>query len=523
MSYDLVREKILLNRSIGRETTQVMLEGDIIVPDVKPDMAVILQTDAKACIERAEGLSDRVNFIGKMELHVLYIAKGHEKPVHSMSVTANFDDFMNMAGVTKDTWVTAKADIVHIEFKMLNDRKLSYRAVIGVTLSAECSESHDVVTDIKDIPENQLLKNSLNINKTIENKADRFSVRDQIIVPTGKPNIMELLSCNVSIANKDVRVMSGRLNVTGELSVHTLYKGENEDSLIEFIESEVPFSGTLDVNGAKDDMFADVQLVVQNKQVQVLPDADGEDRVIEVDVSVLANINVYSSETMEILEDAYCINYNLNIEKTSVCYPRLVCRNRNQAPVKEVIQVGQECPDIMQIFMVTGKPMLDSVKVMDDKIAVEGAIETNILYVAQSDDMPLYSYKQSIPYHQIIETKSARPDMHVTIDINVDHSAFNMLSERETEVRFLMTFNTQVTEERCMEVIGNIEFSEIDKSVLENLPSMALYVVQKQDSLWDIAKHYNTSIDEILAVNDMDNTGKVMPGQKLLILKKVIS
>ena len=43
MSDNFVLKNIFLNKKIGSQETQILLEVDIIVPDVKPDMASILQ------------------------------------------------------------------------------------------------------------------------------------------------------------------------------------------------------------------------------------------------------------------------------------------------------------------------------------------------------------------------------------------------------------------------------------------------------------------------------------------------
>jgi len=522
MAHQLVKEKISLDQTIGRESTQILLEGDMIVPDVKPDMALLLQTDAKIAIERAEVSTDRVNFIGKLDLQALYIAKGQEKSVHSMSLSAPVDDFINMDGVTKDMWVQAKAELVNIDYKMLNDRKINYRAVVSVTVTAERSDTKDVVVHIQDIPENQLLKSHLSLSRTVEHKQDIFIVKDQMSVPSGKPNIREVLQCAVRIANKDARLAAGRVTITGELSVTTLYRTENGESMIEFVEHEIPFNGTVDVPGARDDMYADVSLAVRDQYIKITPDADGEDRVLDAEISIAVALKVVSGENLEILEDAYCINQQLEVECAPIQYPRLVCRNRNQSPVKEVVQIDGQCPDILQIFRVKGDPHIDEIKVIDDKIIVEGVIAADVLYVAENDDTPLYSYKTVIPFRQVIETKGSKPDMRVNVDVSVDHIAFNMLSRRETELRFLLTFNTQVLEEKKVSIIQDIAFSEMERSVVENMASITVYVVQPGDSLWKIAKKYNTGIDELAAVNELENPNKIVPGQKLLILKRVV-
>lgn len=520
MPKELIREKIVLDQSAGRETTQVLIEGDIIVPDVKPDMAVMLQTEAKVNIDKTEVSMDRVNFMGRLELHILYLSRGAEKPVHSISMSTLIDDFINMDGISKEMWVDAQGSIANIEYKMVNDRKINYRCIVNITISAENTKNHDVVIHIGGIPENQLLKTNLNVNRRVENKQEHFMVKDEISVPMGKPNIREILQATTVITNKDIRLSTGRASITGEVLLTVLYKGDSDNSMIEFIESEIPFNGVIEAPGAREEMYADIILNVQDQYIQVRPDADGEDRVIEAELSIGVKLKVHSSEKMEVLEDAYCINQSLNIAKTPIKYPHLVCRNRNQTTIKEVVQIGGLCPDILQVLRVKGCAHLDDTKIVDDKVIVEGAIDADILYIAENDDTPLYSFKTAIPYHQIIEARNAHAEMNVDVDISIDHVTFNMLSGREIELRFLLSFNACVTDEKEMSIITDIEFEDMDKSLLDGMASMTVYVVQNGDSLWKIAKKYNTEIDDILMVNDMENPDSIYPGQKLLILKK---
>lgn len=521
MSNDIVREKIILDQNIGEETTQILLEGDIIVPDIKPDMSIILQADSEIVIDRTEVSPDRINYIGKLNIQVLYLAKGSEKPVHSMNITAPVDDFINIEGITKEMWVEVKADIQNIDYNMINDRKINYRAVVDITVNATESEVQEVVVNIEGLPSSQQQKVNLILNKNVSNRSDRFIIKDDITVPTGKPNIREILQTNIEVANQDVRVGNERVSITGDLIVTTLYKGDTDQSILEFMEHEVPFNGNIEVSEAREGMFADVVLNIQDKYIQVMVDEDGEDRVIELEVAMGVNVRVSAQEDIEVLEDAYCINKYVEIDKSLIKYPYLVCRNKNQSSIKEVVQLDNACPNILQIFRVKGKAHLDDVKVIADKVVTEGIIETDILYIAKSDDTPLYSYKTMIPYRQVIETKGSAPGMDVNVDISVDHISFNMLSDNEIDLRFTITFNTIVSKlmEACM--IKDIQFVDMEKEILDKMPSIIVYAVQKWDSIWKIAKRYNTSVDEIVALNDIENPEVIYPGQKLLILKKV--
>jgi len=517
---EFVKEKVFLDQSVGREEIQIMLEGDLIVPDVKPDMALLLQTEEKIIIDRTEPSTDRVNYLGRLEISILYVSKSMDKSVHSISLSRSVDDFINLDGVGKDMWVQAKAEIANIDYRVVNDRKVNYRAVVNVSVAAEKSDAHEMIVHIHDVPENQLLKSNININRSIDHITDRFMVKDQINISANKPNIRDVLQVTPAITNQDVRLMNGQMNLSGELLVTTLYRGDTDASLIEFMETIIPYNGSIDVSGAKDGMFADVTLQVLDHTTTVRPDDDGEDRVLDIEVSVGVTAKVYSTETLSILEDAYSINQKLTPAKTLVRIPRMVCLNRNQTPVKEVVQLSQTLPGMLQVFRVKGHAYMDDVKILDDKIIVEGAINTDILYVAESDDTPLASYRTVIPYRQVIEAKGARPNMRVNVDASIDHVAFSMLSPRETEVRFQLAFNTQVVEEEETSIISHIEAAEIDAEALSSQASMTVYMVQSGDTLWKIAKRFNTPLDEIIAINDIEQPSRVFTGQKLLILKR---
>ena len=111
--------------------------------------------------------------------------------------------------------------------------------------------------------------------------------------------------------------------------------------------------------------------------------------------------------------------------------------------------------------------------------------------------------------------------MDVSLTVSIDHIGFNMLSQREVELRFLMSFNAQVNQELESNMITDIEIEDIDPQLLEDIASITVYSVQKGDSLFSIAKRYNTTIQEIAELNEIENVNMIYPNQKLLIVKKV--
>ena len=46
---------------------------------------------------------------------------------------------------------------------------------------------------------------------------------------------------------------------------------------------------------------------------------------------------------------------------------------------------------------------------------------------------------------------------------------------------------------------------------------MVIYFVKPKDTLWKIAKSFDSTVEEIARVNEIENVDSIMPGMKLFI------
>jgi len=517
---ELVRETIVLNKHIGREMTQILLEGDIIVPDTKPDISSILKTDAQIVIPKVNPMAGRISYSGKLVIKILYMARDGENTVHSISTFAPVDDFLNMEGVGVNTLINFNVRIAHIDYRVVNDRKLNYRAVVDVVVTVSENASADVVKAIADLPLTQQKTAALSLNNNVAKKFDEFTIKDEIVMPDNKPAVGEMLSVSMAITGKEVRVGAGHVDISGALTVMPLYRGDAEGSIVELTEFELPFSGAIDVAAAQDGNFGDVVLSVLESDVSVQPDEEGENRILAIEAIIGADIRVTDNNMLTVLDDAYCIDQNLDIKRVTLEYQNMVCRNTNQFNVKEAVKL-EDAPEMLQILSVDGVAHLEDKKVIDDKVVVEGVVMANILYVANSDVTPLYSYQAALPIRQVVETKGARLGMDADVEQAIDRISFNMLAGDEVELRFALNVDVLVQEDVQTTYISDIEFSPLNSEEVNQMPSMVVLCTQKGDSLWSIAKKYNASLEELAAINELDSGAELVAGQKLLVVKKV--
>ena len=95
-----------------------------------------------------------------------------------------------------------------------------------------------------------------------------------------------------------------------------------------------------------------------------------------------------------------------------------------------------------------------------------------------------------------------------------------MIDGDEVEIKAVISLNTIAFSMKEGKVITDVEEKPYDYKKRKDIPGIAGYIVGKEDTLWNIAKNYCSTIDEIKKMNHLKD-GELKEGQKLLIVKKV--
>lgn len=518
MPFELIKTDKETYETIGRGTTQVLLEGDIIVPDIKPDIAQVLRVAAQPYIEEDKAAEDRVGFKGGLRLCIIYMAKKAEKPVHSMQDSLTFEDFINIDGVNRLSDVQTWVKLTHLEYKLINDRKVGVKAIVTVSDCAWEKQTKEILQDA--IGDGLQLKTcTITMNKSTNNKKDRFVIKEQLNIDRSMPNIGQILECDVTLCQKEVRAVSGGVSVKGEGAVSVLYIGEDQESIVELGEFWVPFNGVVEIDEVTQDMYPHAELAIEKIDAYALPNEDGEDRVVDLEITVQVVAGAEETKKQEFITDAYTTHGQVEVETQDIEYMQMVGRNTTRANIKENLTLEKNMPDIMQVVKAWGTAVLDDSAVIDDRVNANGVIALQVMYIAKDDDSPVEVVEFLLPFEQFIEVMGAKAKDDAEVNVCVEKVSINMLSGREIEATATLIIETNVARKEVQKVINLIEESQ--EACPRKLYSVVVYVVQKGDTLWNIAKKYNTTVNDILQVNDIENPDLIYPGQKILILRRL--
>ena len=267
----------------GKQSGQILLEGDMIVPDSRPDLQNILLCEGKVRIRETRVTDDRVSFSGEVEVTVLYRAKSGERPVYAMEYALPVEDFLYMEGLTRETDAEVQARLEHLDCQVINDRKIGVKAVLLAEAEAEQKRKAKVLVDVAGTGVETLTK-PLQTEQEVGAVKDRFTVKEEVTIPASQPEIGEILTETIRLTEQDIRPMEGRAQVRGNLCISLLYT-DSEGNLGSVAE-KIPFSGYLENSGFHPKTDVTGKLTVEECRLTPAVDEDGETRQMGVDVTI---------------------------------------------------------------------------------------------------------------------------------------------------------------------------------------------------------------------------------------------
>lgn len=517
---ELIKKNVHMNKLKCQSSLQLTLDDDFNVPDVKPDIYKIIKEQGAIKINDVKMLNGKLMVKGVLYFNMLYLSDENVRPVHNMSGEVPFDETIHLDEACAGDEAVINWELEDLTPGLINSRKISVKAIVRLTVLVEELYDEATAVSIEGDEDVQFVNKNITVTDIAVDKKDTYRVKDQIHLPSNKGNISEILYSELELRNPEVRLQDNKFNEKGEILVFILYASENEDNPVEYFETEVPFSTAIDCNGCTEDMIDNIDFSIASKSLEVMPDADGEERIVDVEVVLEMGIKIYEEEDLELLNDVYSPVKDLVPVFKDAHYENLLVKNNSKVRVNDRVKITGNQPEILQVCHAAGEIKVDDIELAESGLEVNGVLEVQILYICADDNKPLNSVKGIIPFTQTIEAKGIKPTSIYRVKPSLEQLSVMMLDSEEIEVKAGIGLNAIVFDSITEPIITDIEAYDLDYDKLQNMPSIVGYIVKTQDSLWNIAKKYYTTVDKIKELNGLEDDDLKI-GDKLIIMKRV--
>ncbi len=517
MSMHLMKEERKIGEVICQKTGQTMVEGDVIVPDVKPDIKKVLEVSGGVFITQKVIQQDKVLLQGTIRLTVLYLPDGGSAgELCSLFATQDFSHAIDCRGVTGDMQLTAEVSADAMDYTLLNSRKVNLRSMVSYGVKVVRPITLSLTTGCDD-DSLQLYRTRLRLPGNGEACETQVILREQLEFPSGKPTIGEILRLHAVPTATELKLAEGKAVAKGQVRIATLYRSES-DGTVQYMEHLLPFTEIVDMEGATEDMQGEMDCCVKDLYYEIREDGDGEARNLGLELILAVTVQGHQVFEVDAVTDAYSLACNLDLTTKTYRLEQLLDNSTAELSHKDHVEFPSMLPALEQVCDVSATPKIDRIAMEGDQITVFGTIRSNILYLTTDSNLPVSELSHQSEFSHTFQVVGAGPDTSCDARIYMEHVSYHLSGNNSLELRFVLGLLVKSLQTEEVNLIEEISLCEEERKLF---PCIVLYFVQKGDSLWNIAKHYHTTVEHLKALNHLE-TDVIYPGQQLKILAKCV-
>ena len=515
---DVIKENVQFQQLLRENSTNTILKDEYLIPDTHPDVQEVLAVEAKTMVTNKEVVGDKVMLEGKVEYTVLYIPREDSMVIDSVNYTEKFTSYLELDEGEHKIVCEVECKVEHIGAKIMNERKISIDGVLAFNWEVYKSIEFDFVKDIESTDNIQVLRKNESINRLASSKDVELLGKSMIRVGMDKPQVGKILKCTMMLHKKEVKVAEDKIYLGCYCKINILYMGVDSKEIIS-LEDDVYLSKDEEMIGISSNMIPSVSYEIENSDLGLEEDDLGEVRIINVEFSVKANSKVFSDENIEIIKDAYSPALSLELVKDEYEIGVIHGSQSNESIIKDNIYIKEDDLKPEHIIGAIGNAIITDKKILDNKVSVEGVVKVNVIYKTTSEEQGFAQVEGDIPFTVVLDINGVEEGMKALANCDLDGIEAT-LEANTIAVKLSLSINAKVCSATNKEFISDV--IESDEEIKEKEASIIIHVVSKGDSLWSLAKKYNTTVKELVDLNSLENEDNINVGDKLIIPGRAI-
>ena len=491
------KQLVKINRKVLSKEKEINLNLDFIVPDIKPDIVAILDTNASTYIYNEELTNGKIRLDGNVDSKVLYLSDSGE--TKSLSVILDFSEVMDDENITSDLIFYSGIELLSIETKVINERKVNVSAKAKIYVSFYEAKEIEIISSLNDFENLQVKVEKCKIKNLIGENKGKASIKE-VIECDPMDNIQDILKFDIRITNTENKVSYNKVLSKSDCEIKILYQTEEMDIKEKIV--NYPIMSFIDLENVKEENILETKTCLRNMQVFLV---QNETNKISVNLEFQTSLQVYESKEISLIDDVYSLSKKIEFSKKEFEAELDSEKVKNTFSIREEV----ELEDVSKILDSRAYIRIISKERVGKNVNYN--IEINVKAIYELDSRRGLAVK-NMKFNTIAKVEEGKTDETVFEILNESYSLNNDRISCDIEITSIVKKNSL----RIICVLDDIvENGDIEKSEY----SMVVYFVKPKDTIWEIAKNFKVSMQSIIDSNNLENPDKINIGDRLYIVR----
>lgn len=501
------------------------LSGDYILPDTYPDVKKILRARARPVLIGRYISGRKLEFSGAVDYIVIFSADGENgESLHCVHFAGDFESALGELNELENADIALTPRVSALNVRLSNPRKLSIRSTVSTDVkissmlpcTAKCEGARTLEEELK----LELLSETVTSRRERTFTAEPLRISENLEPDSTQPSIDEIVTCDATIHFHEARPIytsdDFTVSLKGDAVVNCLYKSQSEAGNYRSFSRKLPISYIVGAGDFKDyftscrpESIAAYALAVPTEiNAVVAEDNYGERRIVELDMTADVNVRITAGEELPITLDAYSTERESEcVMKDFDCHSPSKVVFANFSIGETVTRDGLNLADDAAIIDAAADVSVGSLTLERGRAVVSGNAFISCILTDGTGSFTSSDF--TVP----IRCEMSAPDI-------IQPFAYNCLpSVSDLRVRidpdrinfdFELSLCTEVFEHSRRRIVETVRLIGEPRST-SNDSAMTLCYPSKDESLWQIAKRYNTTVSALEAANRENSRVLLVP------------
>lgn len=481
----------LLCQTQNQEQTQ-----EIRLSEGLPDIGKVLTVWGQPVTRSKEWREDSVAFLGGLMVWVFYVPEDGSQP-RCLETWVPFQMQWDLPEYAQTGVVRIRMMPRFLDARVLSARKMMLRCGISVLAQAYTEAEGESYT-AGEMPDGvQILRETYPVTLSVKSGEKEFGMDEELTVPPSCPVPKKILYCSLKPEITEQKVMADKVVFRGHGNLHVLYRAE--DDTLSGWDFQLPFSQLADLgDNYGSDASVDVMMEVTNLETDITDEGH-----LRLKCGMVGQYLIRQRQMIETVEDAYCLNRELDITSRSIELPVLL-ENRTENLYGEAL-IPQEANRILDCGFLVEQPVQ---RKTSEGIEMEIPGQFQVLYYDENGSLQAANARWQGKW-----TLPAEEHVRIDVDYRPGNAPAAEAGNGNIRLQGNVHLNVDSGTTQTMRMITGLELGEPVKPDPAR-PSLILRKAGKE-KLWQLAKQHGSTVAAICQASGIDEEPE--PERMLLI------
>lgn len=494
MSVELTSRSIGLQEIYFDNFAEQSVESDITLPDYCPDIMRIIRCTISPCISNSKLIGDRATADGNAKIRVLYADEKNN--VFCYDQDYPFSKYAELNSAFDGAFLSCNVKTEYVNCRAVSKRRVDVRGAISIRFKVFGNKSKTLISDACGEGV-QLKRKGLDVDDIVAVATKSFEVPQVENVGDSNGGIGKVIDAFASPILNESKIIKGKILLKGDLAVRVVYCSDSGNNETYTLCCNIPFNEIVELAAVTDECRIDAKMCVSRVTAEPKTDNDGEYRYMNINAEVLAQVIAYKKQNIRIVTDAYSTESEIEAKYTPVEFVKLESLINESVICKQSFDISSMKPKKLYAFTVSVPE--SRCLTCKDKITVKGKIPVNLI-VIDEDGIPAFCEREaefefSKPFEEA-ESLNCNPQ------VSLGGCSVNLTGDGKADFKAELVVSAAVSKCVREKVLTSVTLEE-GKGKKDKKPSVVIYFCSGGESVWEIARKYNTTVEEIMQENDL--------------------